>query len=119
MCANCHNEIIDISPSPNNTRTDVNFWRQDPLNDGIYPEGARDKEVYFSPKNMQSKLLKADWRYLFKLPRSANWCPWQFWVEIIAYRLGSLVGVNVPPAHVAFNNFYRQGDGNLFRSMVL
>ncbi len=98
------NEIIDISqPSTAPTK---DSWRPDQQYEGTYPEGARAKEVYFSPATPATDFIKPDWRYMFKLPRSTEWCPWQFWVEIIAYRLGCLIGVDVPPAHVGFSSSY-------------
>lgn len=108
MALEFYNEIIDISSKSD--KPDVNSWRLDPQYDGMYPEGARDKDVYFSPKDSEGEIIKADWRYLFKLPRSIDWCPWQFWVEIIAYRLGCLIGVEVPPAHVGYNRCYHRDD---------
>jgi len=85
----------------------IDAWRQDDIYDGVFPKGARDKSVYFSPKESGIDCLKPDHRYLFKLSR--KWCPWQFWVEVIAYRLGLLMGVGVPPAHIGLNRTYAQG----------
>jgi hypothetical protein len=76
----------------------------------IYPEGARDKTLFNSPLNSQHKFLIPSHRYLYKyctyepspldkLPRH----PDHFWTEIIAYHIGSLLGIPVPPAFVAFN----------------
>ena len=64
---------------------------------GYYPEGTRDKAVYFSPADAPPP-LRPNWRYLLK--ESRKWTPWQFWMEVIAYRFGDLVGVKVPPAYV-------------------
>ncbi len=61
--------------------------------------------------------IKPDWRYLFKLSRSQEWCPWQFWLEVIAYRLGCLIGVPVPPAHVGLNRNYHQGQ-NVYGALI-
>ena len=88
----------------------IDSWRPDPTYDGMFPKGAREKAVYFSPAEPGKGCIKPDWRYLFKLPRSTAWCPWQFWVEVIAYRLGSLIGVPVPPAHAALNRSYQSGE---------
>ena len=108
MAMEFYNEIIDIT---NQSDMDKDLWRPDQQYEGTYPEGARDKEVYFSPANPETGHIKPDWRYLFKLPRRRDWCPWQFWVEIIAYRLGCLIGVAVPPAHVGFNGCYSLDSG--------
>lgn len=88
----------------------IDSWRADPIYDGVFPKGAREKAVYFSPDEPGQDCIKPDWRYLFKLPRSADWCPWQFWVEVVAYRLGCLIGVPVPPAHAALNRKYQSGE---------
>lgn len=82
----------------------IDNWRQDDTYEGVYPKGARDKSAYFSPVSVNEICLKADHRYLFKLSRS--WCPWQFWGEIIAYRLGLITEIEVPPAHIGLNNKY-------------
>lgn len=85
----------------------IDDWRQDDTYEGVYPKGARDKSAYFSPETVDERYLKGNYRYLFKLSRS--WCPWQFWGEIIAYRIGLITGVEVPPAHIGLNNKYNPG----------
>ena len=84
----------------------INKWRKDETYD-IYTVGSRVKDAYFSPKEPKDKCIKPDWRYLFKLSRS--WCPWQFWCEIIAYRFGRVIGVDVPPAHIGLSKKYKKG----------
>jgi len=76
------------------------------LNDGwdywegesMYPEGARSKYSVLC-SNTNAGFIKSDWRYLFKLSRSRY--PWQFWMEIAAYRIGCVIGVEIPPSHAA------------------
>ena len=82
----------------------IDEWRQDDTYEGVYPKGARDKNAYFSPETVIESCLKENFRYLFKLSRS--WCPWQFWGEIIAYRLGLVAGIEVPPSHIGLHNKY-------------
>ena len=82
----------------------IDNWRKDETYEGIYPKGARDKSAFFSPETVDENYLKGNYRYLFKLSRS--WCPWQFWGEIIAYRLGLIMGIKVPPAHIGLSNNY-------------
>ncbi len=106
-----YNNIIDISKKSD--RADKSVWRLDQQYEGIYAEGARDKEVYFSPEKPDTHLIKPDWRYMFKLSRNLEWCPWQFWIEIIAYRLGCLIGVEVPPAHIGYNEYYKQNNDDI------
>ena len=86
----------------------IDDWRQDDAYEGVYPKGARDKSAYFSPETVDENHLKGNYRYLFKLSRS--WCPWQFWGEIIAYRLGLITEIEVPPAHVGLSNKYNPGQ---------
>ena len=83
----------------------IDKWRKDETYD-IYTVGSRDKDAYFSPKEPKDQSIKPDWRYLFKLSRS--WCPWQFWCEIIAYRFGCIIGVEVPPAHIGLSKIYEK-----------
>ena len=82
-------------------------WQSDDTYNGVYMVGARDKDAYFSPDNPKDECIKPNWRYLFKLSRI--WCPWQFWCEIIAYRLGSIIGVDVPPTHIGLSKTYEKG----------
>jgi hypothetical protein len=86
----------------------IDEWQQDDTYEGVYPKGARDKSAYFSPQSVEEDCLKKNFRYLFKLSRS--WCPWQFWGEIIAYRLGLIMGVEVPPAHIGVSEKYSIGQ---------
>jgi len=86
----------------------IDEWQQDDTYEGVYPKGARDKSAYFSPQSVEEDCLKPNFRYLFKLSRS--WCPWQFWGEIIAYRLGLIMGVEVPPAHIGLSEKYSEGQ---------
>ena len=86
----------------------IDSWRRDDTYEGVYPSGARVKDAYFSPEKPKEKCIKPDWRYLFKL--SSHRYPWQFWCEIIAFRFGSVIGVEVPPAHIGLSNSYRDGE---------
>ncbi|MGA1843385.1 MAG: hypothetical protein ACMUIS_02345 [bacterium] len=97
---------MDIKSKLCNKPIVIDDWRQDDTYEGVYPKGARDKSAYFSPESADELCLKGNYRYLFKLSRS--WCPWQFWSEIIAYRLGLIIGVEVPPSHIALSNRYNE-----------
>ncbi|MFC1737968.1 HipA domain-containing protein [Planctomycetota bacterium] len=85
----------------------IDNWRRDDTYEGVYPSGARVKDAYFSPKEPEDRCIKSNWRYLFKLSRRRF--PWQFWCEIIAYRFGSIIGVDVPPVHIGYSKKYEQG----------
>lgn len=73
---------------------DVSDWRRDDEH-GIFPIGARDKKMLWSPA-VTVDGVKPSWPYLFKLSRDAY--PDQFWMETIAYIVGSAMGVEVPRA---------------------
>ncbi|CNI67900.1 HIRAN domain-containing protein [Yersinia mollaretii] len=76
---------------------DVTDWRKDDEH-GIFPIGARDKKMLWSPSNPPSG-IKPNWPYLFKLSRDAY--PDQFWMETIAFLVGESLGVSVPKAYPA------------------
>ncbi len=80
---------------------DISNWQPDSEFDP-YPKGARAKNAVFSPRDGAPAFIVPDHRYLFK--HSSHRYPEQFWIEIIAYFIGSLMGVPVPPAFVAFNS---------------
>lgn len=67
----------------------------------VYPEGARDKSRLVCPSDIRYDFLIPDHYYLFK--HSTDWSPEQYWIEIMSYRLGSAIGIPVPPAFVAFD----------------
>jgi len=80
---------------------DVADWESDP-EFGIFPQGARAKDAVFAPLPPPEAVLVPGKRYLFK--RSKRSYPDQFWGEIIAYRIGCLLGVKVPPVFAAWNS---------------
>lgn len=83
---------------------DVDAWRVDDEHE-IFPFGARDKKMLWSPNNV-TPTLKQDWPYLFKQSRKSY--PEQFWMEIIAWIVGEHMGIPVPKALPAF----RRSDEN-------
>lgn len=98
--------------------------------EGMYPKGARNKSCYISPSILPQELLflKPEYYYLFK--ESNERYPWQFWIEIIAYRLGEFMKIEVPPAYVGYNEsenkfgaliewFYDEACGYIDGSMVM
>lgn len=90
---------------------DVTHWRKDDEH-GIFPRGARDKRMLWSPTNAPEG-IKPDWPYLFKLSREVY--PEQFWMETIAYIVGEFMGISVPKALPAV----RQVDTNAFEHGAL
>jgi hypothetical protein len=80
---------------------DVATWERD-AEFGVFPQGARAKDALFAPVPAPEPVIVAGKRYLFK--KSKRSYPDQFWGEVIAYRIGCLMGVRVPPAFVATNS---------------
>lgn len=80
---------------------DVSSWKLDDQF-GSYPEGAREKSAFFPPEDLEFDFINAQKRYLFK--RSRRMYPDQFWAEIVAYQVGCLLGVEVPPAFASYNS---------------
>ncbi|MBF0372054.1 MAG: hypothetical protein HQL39_01400, partial [Alphaproteobacteria bacterium] len=70
----------------------------------VFPQGSRPKKTVIAPTVGLPDFLVPGHRYIFKY--SVGRHPVQFWSEVIAYELGKLVGVVVPPAFVAID-----GDG--------
>jgi hypothetical protein len=77
---------------------DVTSWAEE-----IEPhqEGARDKNKVTCPGDSPFPFLIGGHTYLFK--QSNKRYPTQFWVEVIAFRLGCLMGVPVPPAFISID----------------
>jgi len=89
-------DIIQLSNQPVNI---TEWFKHEEFSP--YPEGARDKTKLYCPTPSPYPFLKADHQYLFK--RSSDKYPEQFWVEVLAYRLGRQMTVSVPPAFVAYD----------------
>ncbi len=86
------NEVVDIT----DFSLDGSF--------SSYPDGSRAKFEVFSPGNTTYQFLIPSHRYLFKktLERRSGFIYYeQFWLEIIAYKLGRILDIAVPPAFVA------------------
>lgn len=78
---------------------DIANW---PVGEFVYPEGAREKSLLYCPTSAPERFLITGHPYLFKY--SSHNYPEQFWVEILTYRLGCMIGVPVPPAFVAYDS---------------
>ncbi len=90
---------------PFNQPINVSDWKGDDEFE-IYPQGARDKSLLISPAQSEYNFLIPNHRYLFKqsFQHRSRCYPDQYWAEIIAYRIGCLMNIPVPPAFVAYNN---------------
>ena len=90
-----------ITPKIQATAFDVASWEVD-AEFGVFPQGARAKDAVFAPDPQPEPVIIPKHRYLFK--RSRHCYPDQFWAEVVAYRIGCLLGVEVPPAFAAWNS---------------
>lgn len=84
---------------------DISLWKA--LDEAGFPPGARDKEIFISPNEVDNyNELKPNHPYMFKesimSKKGTEKYPWQFWMEIIAFHVGQLVGVDVPTTFPAF-----------------
>ncbi|MFC0336924.1 hypothetical protein SAMN05421848_3063 [Kushneria avicenniae] len=76
----------------------------------VFPEGARDKSLRISPNPSPYSFCLSGHRYLFKeaiksarnpgQPRH----PDQYWAELIAFRIGRLMGLTLPPVFIAIDS---------------
>jgi len=75
----------------------------------VFPIGARDKSLRICPSNSPSFCI-AGHRYLFKeaiksaKDPSKPKFPDQYWSEIIAFKIGRLMKLSIPPVFAAFNS---------------
>lgn len=93
-----YTEVVDIANWPVHTEYEV------------FPVGARNKSLRICPANFEYNFCIPNHQYLFKesiksardpsKPRH----PDQYWAEIIAFKIGRLMGLEVPPAYVALNS---------------
>lgn len=90
-----------IPPKIQTTVFDIADWEVD-AEFGVFPQGARAKDAVFAPEPPPEPPLIPGRRYLFK--RSKRSYPDQFWGEVVAYRIGCLMGLDVPPAFAAWNS---------------
>lgn len=72
---------------------DVTHWSRDEQH-AIFPVGARDKEMLWSPDTGTLDGIKIRWPYLFK--ESIDYYPDQYWTEIVAFIVSKHLKVDVP-----------------------
>ncbi len=88
---------------------DIAHW---PVHDEyeVFPVGARDKSLRICPADTNLEFCIPNHKYLFKEAiKSArdsrlNRHPDQYFAEIIAFKIGRLMQLNIPPAFVAINS---------------
>lgn len=76
----------------------------------VFPEGARDKTLRVCPDPAPYPFCLPGHRYLFKeaiksakVPGKPRH-PEQYWAEVIAFRIGRLMGLTLPPVFVAIDS---------------
>lgn len=67
----------------------------------FFPVGTKAKRTLICPPAVTAPSLISGHTYLFKV--ATDWRAQQLWSEVIAYQIGCLVGVNVPPAFFAYD----------------
>lgn len=94
-------EILAAMVTPPLSIIDVANWLPDDLYP-TYPEGARDKRTLFPPDDHGLAYINSSRRYMFK--QSDPRYPEQYWSEVIAYAIGQMMGIPVPPAYPAIDS---------------
>src|SRR5262245_38151448 len=67
------------------------------------PKGSKPKQTVLCPDPAPNEGLLAGHLYLFKIAVE-GWKGQQMWSELIAAEIGALVGVPVPPCHLAMDH---------------
>jgi hypothetical protein len=69
----------------------------------IFPSGAKPKRTFVCPHGVTQPFLIEGHRYLFKVAVAADFRAYQCWSEVIAYEIGNMLGLDVPPSFIAVN----------------
>lgn len=88
---------------------DVADWPSHPEHP-VFPVGSKPKRLLLCPEKATEPFLIPNHAYLFKAAH--GWQQQQVWSEVIAYRLGQVLGLDVPPAYIAVDS-RRQATGVL------
>jgi hypothetical protein len=67
----------------------------------VFPVGSKPKRLLVCPHGVTEPFLIPGHKYLFKIAQ--GWQAYQTWSEVIAYEIGSILGLNVPPAFIALD----------------
>lgn len=76
----------------------------------VFPEGARDKSLRICPDPAPYDFCLPGHRYLFKEAIKSSKFPGQprhpaqYWCEVIAFRIGRLMGLTLPPVFIAIDS---------------
>ncbi|WP_441261141.1 HipA domain-containing protein [Bradyrhizobium sp. 521_C7_N1_3] len=86
---------------PQSEPVDVAAWNVDP-DFAVHPVGSKPKRMVQCPDPAPQPFLIPGHAYLFKVAHA--WRAQQLWSEFIAYRIGALAGLDVPPCYLAINS---------------
>jgi hypothetical protein len=67
----------------------------------VFPVGSKPKRLLVCPQAVAEPFLIPGHKYLFKI--ASGWQAYQSWSEVIAYEIGKIVGLSVPPAFIALD----------------
>src|SRR4029077_4290907 len=94
----------DLGMQRSSELIDIAAWESDgPPNTGA---SYRPKNRFLSPREPERGFVRPSYKHLWKL--GITRAPYQFWNEILAYRLGLFLGIAVPPTYVAVNSITGQ-----------
>jgi hypothetical protein len=97
LCMSNHRRHFQAPGQP----ADVTSWEADE-EFPIHPVGTKPKRVLLCPPECREPFLIPGHTYLFKVAAGRR-AP-QLWSEVIAYRIATLVGLDVPPCFVAVDH---------------
>ncbi|WP_432288805.1 HipA domain-containing protein (plasmid) [Aminobacter sp. BA135] len=80
---------------------DVSQWAQHE-DFPVFPIGSKPKRMLVSPEVTQEPFLIPNHAYLFKT--AVGWQAQQVWSEVVSYRIGKVLGLDVPPAFIAIDS---------------
>lgn len=90
-----------IDDQPPSDFIDVADWQYDE-EFGIHPVGSKPKKMLIAPDDITLPYIIPRHSYLFK--SASGWRSQQIWSEVIAYRIGKVLGLPIPPAFVAVDS---------------
>jgi hypothetical protein len=90
-----------VADQPEAVVVDIAAWDVDD-EFGIHPVGSKPKRMVIAPATTDFPFIIPGHSYLFKTATGFR-AP-QIWSEVIAYRLGKLLGLPVPPCFIAFDS---------------
>lgn len=66
----------------------------------VHPKGSQPKRTLICPCSETARYLIPNHSYIFKTTKKL-WQDKQIWSEVIAYRIGAIAGIDIPPSFIA------------------